>query len=202
MGSAVKDFANEDREGAAVRRKGVANHLNRQEVANLAAGDPAFRVTAGIGAPGDEGVVLGRCGVAITEVAVGEDGDDFRVGRRVPEAALFVAVTEDEGTDFRARLVRGDLFRYRACIGEDLVDLLLAFGNELWGAGGLKPGSERLRLLGLWQFPEFRKLSRHLAVKRWDQQGGAPGARGHAEGGKGRDGFERGLRLVEGVLDL
>ena len=116
MGSAIEDFADEDRERAAMRQKGIANRLNRQGVSEWAARDPAFRVTASMGTPSEEGIILGRCGAMVTKVAVGEDSDDFRIGRRALEAALFVAITEDEGAEFLGRLAWGDYFRYSLCI--------------------------------------------------------------------------------------
>ena len=89
MGFASEDLADEKREGAAVRGHGTVQDLAGQAVAKLAARDHAFRVAAGMGAPRDEGSVLLPRGAIITEVAVGDHPDDFRVGRLALEAALF-----------------------------------------------------------------------------------------------------------------
>ena len=53
-----------------------------------------------MGAPRDEGVVLLQSGIiVVTEVAVGEDCDNFRIRKRPSEAAFFVAITEDVGLE-------------------------------------------------------------------------------------------------------
>jgi hypothetical protein len=89
VGFAPEDFADEDREGATMRGHGTVQDLAGQAVAKLAARDHAFRVAAGMGAPRDEGRVLLPRGAIITEVAVGDHPDDFRIGRLALEAALF-----------------------------------------------------------------------------------------------------------------
>jgi len=81
VGFAIEDFADEDWEGATVRCKGVTEHLDGQPVSKFAARNPTFRVTASVGTPRDESRVLDRCGVSVTQIAVGENHHDLRVGR-------------------------------------------------------------------------------------------------------------------------
>lgn len=89
VGFAPENLADEEREGAAMRGHGSVQDLAWQAVAQLAARDHAFRVAAGMATPRDEGSVLLGRGTKITEVAVAEKPDNFRVGRRPLEAALF-----------------------------------------------------------------------------------------------------------------
>ena len=111
VGFASEDLADEDREGAAMRGHGPVQDLAGQAVAQLAARDHAFRVAAGMGTPRDEGSVLLPCGAIITEVAVGENRDDFRVVRLALQAALFVTIAEDESVKSHGReLIRFRLF--------------------------------------------------------------------------------------------
>ncbi len=89
VGFAPENLADEKWEGAAVRGHGTVQDFAGQSVAQLAARDHAFRVAAGMGTPRDEGSVLLGSGATITEVAVGDHPDDFRIGRLALEAALF-----------------------------------------------------------------------------------------------------------------
>ena len=89
VGFAPENLADEKREGAAVRGHGTVQDLAGQAVAKLAARDHAFRVAAGMATPRDEGSVLLGRGTKITEVAVAEKPDNFRVRRLALEAALF-----------------------------------------------------------------------------------------------------------------
>ena len=120
VGFAPENLADEKREGAAVRGHGTVQDLAGQAVAKLAARDHAFRVAAGMGAPRDEGSVLLPRGAIITEVAVGDHPDDFRIGRLALEAALFETVAEDVSMKSH---------------GREVVRLLL-FGKLVWK----KPG--------------------------------------------------------------
>ena len=95
VGFAPENLADEDWEDAAMRGHGSVQHLAWQAVAQLAARDHAFRVAAGMGAPRDEGSVLLPRGAIITEIAVDDHPNDFRIGRLVLEAALFQTVAED-----------------------------------------------------------------------------------------------------------
>ena len=105
VGFASENLADEDREGAAMRGHGAVQDLAGQAVAQLAARDHAFRVAAGMGTPRDECSVLLPCGAIITEVAVGENRDDFRIGRLALEAALFVTVAKNVGMESHGRRV-------------------------------------------------------------------------------------------------
>ena len=78
-----------------MRGHGTVQNLTGQAVAQLAARDHAFRVAAGMGKPRDKGSVLFRSGTTITEVAVAEKPNNFRVGRLALQAAVFVTITED-----------------------------------------------------------------------------------------------------------
>jgi hypothetical protein len=111
VGFAPEDLADEDREGTAMRGHGTVQDVAGQAVAKLAARDHAFRMAAGMGTPRDEGSVLLPCGAIITEVAVGENRDDFRVVRLALQAALFVTITEDESVKSHGReVIRFRLF--------------------------------------------------------------------------------------------
>jgi hypothetical protein len=69
-------------------------------VTEFAARDHALRMAAGMSTPGDKGVVLFACGSALAgDVTIGKALDEFRIGRRALEAALFVAITEDVGLE-------------------------------------------------------------------------------------------------------
>ena len=116
VGFASENLADEDREGAAMRGHGAVQDLAGQAVAQLAARDDAFRVAAGMGTPRDESSVLLPCGAIITEVAVAEKPDNFRVWRRTLEATLFVTVAEDVSVKSH---------------GREVVRLLL-FGKLVW----------------------------------------------------------------------
>ena len=117
---APEDLADEKREVAAVRGHGTVQDLAGQAVAKLAACDHAFRVAAGMGAPRDEGSVLLPRGATITEVAVEENRDDFKVVRLALQTALFVTIAEDESVKSH---------------GREVVRLLL-FGKLVWKKSG------------------------------------------------------------------
>jgi len=82
-------------------------------VTEFATREPAFRVTASMGAPGNEGLVLFWRGAVVTKVAVGKDSDDFRVGRGVLETAPFVAIAIHESAEFPGEVPLVRLFRCR-----------------------------------------------------------------------------------------
>jgi hypothetical protein len=111
VGFAPENLADEKREVAAVRGHGTVQDLAGQAVAQLAARDQAFRVAASMGAPRDEGSVLLPRGATITEVAVGENRDDFRVVRLALQTALFVTIAEDVSVESHGReIIRFRLF--------------------------------------------------------------------------------------------
>ena len=136
VGLASEDLADEDREGTAMRGHGTVQDLAGQAVAKLAARDHAFRVAAGMGAPSDEGSVLLPRGAIITEIAVGDHPDDFRIGRLALQAALFVTITEDESVKSHGREVIqfrlfGKLVNF--LVGQELslgCDILLACADD------------------------------------------------------------------------
>jgi len=105
VGFASENLADEEWKGVAMRGHGSVQDLVGQVVAQLATRDHAFRVAAGMGTPRDEGSVLLGSGATITEVAVGENRDDFRVVRLALQAALFVTITEYESVKSHGRKV-------------------------------------------------------------------------------------------------
>jgi hypothetical protein len=93
----AEHLADEDREGAAVGKHGLVHDLDWQAVAKKTACDQAIPMMAGTVAPLQECLVLGWRGVMTTYVAIGEHVNDFRVGRRALDPAMFVTAAEDIG---------------------------------------------------------------------------------------------------------
>ena len=74
--------------------------LDRQALAKSPARNQAVTVMAGTVAPLQECLVLGRRWVMTTNVAIGEHVNDFRVGRRAFNPAVFVTAAEDVCLEF------------------------------------------------------------------------------------------------------
>ena len=97
---AAEHLADEDREGAAVGKHGLVHDLDWQAVAKQTARDQAIPMMAGTVAPLEECLVLGWRGVMTTNVAIGGHVNDFRVGRRALDPAMFVTAAEDVCLEF------------------------------------------------------------------------------------------------------
>ena len=96
----AEHLADEDREGAAVGKHGLVHDLDWQAVAKQTARDQAIPMMAGTVAPLQECLVLGWRGLMTTNVAIGGHGNDFRVGRRAFDPAMFVTAAEDVCLEF------------------------------------------------------------------------------------------------------
>jgi len=96
----AEHLADEDREGAAVGKHGLVHDLDWQAVAKQTARDQAIPMTAGTVAPLQECLVLGWRGLMTTNVAIGGHVNDFRVGRRPFDPAMFVTAAEDVCLEF------------------------------------------------------------------------------------------------------
>ena len=103
MRFASQHLADEEREGASVRKHGTMQNLAAQTMAQLAAGDGAIFVATGIESPRFVGLILRGCGAKTTVVTVGEHPDDFGVGWRAFDPVLLEAVAEDVCLEFHGR---------------------------------------------------------------------------------------------------
>lgn len=100
---ATEHLADEKREGAAMGKHGLVHDLDWQSVAKSPARDQAVTVMAGTVAPLQECLVLGWRGLMTTNVAIGGHVNDFRVGRRALDPAMFVTAAKDVGLESHVR---------------------------------------------------------------------------------------------------
>ena len=95
MRFASQHLADEDWEGASVRKHGTMQNFAGQAMSQLAAGDGAIFVATSIESPRFVGPILRGCGAKTSVVTVGEHPDDFGVGWRAFDPSLLEAVAED-----------------------------------------------------------------------------------------------------------
>lgn len=94
LGFTSQNLADEKWEGPAMREHGPMQDLAGQAVSQFSASDHTIQVAAGMETPRFKCLVLGWGGATTSDVAIGEHPDNFGVGRRALDAAVFVATTE------------------------------------------------------------------------------------------------------------